>query len=139
MRPKREGVTLIELLIACGIIGIAAAIAAPRVRAAADSLAVEAAARDVVSALALGRINALRYGGAEVRFDAATVSLTAGGRVVLSRNLSVAHGVAVRSTTPALRYGATGLGTGVSNGSVIISRGAAADTIVISRLGRVRR
>ena len=135
----RKAVTLVELLIACSIIGIAAAVAAPRVHGATDKLAVEAAVRDVASALALGRLSALRYGGAEVRFDAASVSVRAGPRQILTRNVTAAHGVALRSNTAAFRYAATGLGAGVANGSVIVSRGSAADTVVISRLGRVRR
>jgi hypothetical protein len=36
-------------------------------------------------------------------------------------------------------YSATGLGFGASNASLVVSRGAAADTVSISRTGRVRR
>jgi hypothetical protein len=38
-----------------------------------------------------------------------------------------------------MAYSASGLGFGAANMRVIVSRGASADTITVSRLGRVRR
>jgi hypothetical protein len=81
----------------------------------------------------------LRERGAEVRIDSATVSLVAAGRVVSERHIAAGHGVRVRTTLGIVRYAATGMALGLSNGSIFISRGASADTVVISRLGRVRR
>jgi Tfp pilus assembly protein FimT len=138
-RSRRAAFTLVEALMACVIAGIAAGIATPRIRAAMDALAVEGAARDVVNTFALARLAALRHGGAEVRIDSITVTLRAGGRTVRELHVAGAHGVHLRATTSLVRYAATGLGVGLSNGSVFLSRGAAADTVVISRLGRVRR
>ena len=131
--------TLLELVVVCAILGIIAAVAAPKTRALMDALAVEAASRDVANAFALGRLAALRYGGAEVRLDSFAVVVRAQGRVVHQRAVASAHGVRMRVNTSLVRYAATGIATGLSNGSVIISRGAAADTVVVSRLGRVRR
>lgn len=135
----RHAFTLLEVIVVCAIIGIIASIAAPRITHTLDSMAVEGAAREVVNGFALGRLAALRYRGADVRLDTASVSVQAGGHVVYERNVVSNHGVRLRSNTALVRYAATGLATGVSNGTVVISKGASADTIVISRLGRVRR
>jgi Tfp pilus assembly protein FimT len=104
-----------------------------------DSMAVEAAAREVVDAFALARLAALRHGAANVQFDSASVTVRAGGAVVYARNVTDLHGVRVRANTPTVRYAATGLGAGLSNGTVLLSRGATTDSVIISRLGRVRR
>jgi len=136
---SRAAFTLIELVVVCAIIGIMAAIAAPRVRAVVDGFAVEAAARDAANALALGRLAALRHGGAEVRLDSLSITVRAGGRDVLSRPIARAHGVRMRASPAVVRYAATGIATGLSNGSIVVSRGSRADTIFVSRLGRVRR
>jgi prepilin-type N-terminal cleavage/methylation domain-containing protein len=135
----RPAFTLLELVVVCAIVGIIAAISAPRITHTLDSMAVEGASREVVNAFALGRLAALRYGGADVRLDSASVSVQAGGRVLYARNVVSNHGVRLRSNTALVRYAATGLATGVSNGTVVISRGASVDTVVVSRLGRVRR
>jgi hypothetical protein len=37
-----------------------------------------------------------------------------------------------------MTFNHTGLGQGIANGTVILERRAAADTLVVSRLGRVR-
>ena len=131
--------TLIEVVIVCVIAGIVTGIAAPRVRSTMDAFAVEGAARDVANTFALARLAALRNGGAEVRLDSSTAVVRAHGRVVHQIDVARTHAVRMRVTVALVRYAATGLGVGLSNGSVILSRGAAADTVVISRLGRVRR
>jgi Tfp pilus assembly protein FimT len=138
-RTVRGAFTLIETLIICIITGIALGIAAPRIRAITDSVSVDAAAREVTSVFAFARLVALRDRGAEVVVDSVTFRMTAGGRVVSEQRIAARHGVRIRTTLGVVRYAATGTGLGLSNGSIYISRGAAADTIVISRLGRVRR
>lgn len=138
-RHPSGGFTLLEVLIVCALISIAAGIAVPRIRWFADALAVDAAAREVTSLFAFGRLVALRDRGAEIAIDSMSLRLTSHGRLVRDRRLSADHGVRVRTTVSLVRYAATGIGLGLSNGTLYITRGAAADTIVISRLGRVRR
>ena len=135
----RAAFTLIETLIVCVIIGIAAAIAAPAFRTAIDSMAVEGAARDAVNAFALGRLAALTHGGSEVRLDSLGATVFAAGRVLHTRPIARVHKVRMRASPSLVRYAATGLAFGLSNGSVILSRGRAVDTVFVSRLGRVRR
>jgi prepilin-type N-terminal cleavage/methylation domain-containing protein len=139
MRASQRGFTAIELLIVCVIIGVMLAIAAPRVRAMTDAISVDAAAREIMSVFAVARLVALRDRGAEVRVDSMTVRLISHGGLVRERRVADAHGIRIRTTLGVVRYAATGIGLGLSNGSIYLSKGAAADTIVISRLGRVRR
>jgi Tfp pilus assembly protein FimT len=127
------------MLVVCTLLCIGLGIAAPAVRGAADSMAVETAAREVTSTLALARLAALREQGAEVSIDSLAISLSAGGRVRAVKRPLADHGVRVRTTVQRVRFDAAGLAVGLSNGRVILSRGSAADTLVISRLGRVRR
>ena len=47
--------------------------------------------------------------------------------------------VALAVSRDSMTYTATGLGFGAANLRAIISRGASADTITVSRLGRVKR
>lgn len=137
----REGTTLIELLIALSIIGIIAAVAVPAASALRDRGAVRAATTELVSALAHARSVA----GAEWRI----VSLlfdTAAGRVLVRAPpdtlddlpLGTRYVVRLAATRDSVSYGPTGRGYGASNSTITISRGGAEDTVIVSRLGRVR-
>lgn len=135
----RSAFTLFEVVVVCTVIGLATGIAAPRIRASLDALAVEGATRDLVNAFAYARIAAIRDRGADVHLDTARVRVRAAGRTVHERDIAFRHGVRMRPNTALVRYAATGLATGVGNGSIVVSRGSRTDTVVISRLGRVRR
>jgi prepilin-type N-terminal cleavage/methylation domain-containing protein len=135
----RPAFTLFEVLVACTMIGIAAGIAAPRIRATMDWFAVEGASREVVNGFALARLAALRHRGADVQLDSLGFTVRAAGRIIHQRAVPAGHGVRMRVNTALVRYAATGLAFGLSNGTIILSRGVSADTVVISRLGRVRR
>jgi hypothetical protein len=75
-----------------------------------------------------------------VTFDSARAALTItiASDTLVDRPLGAIYGIELRSNRDSLAYGPTGLGYGAANQSVVISRGAASDTVVISRLGRVR-
>ena len=139
MSAIHKAFTLLELLIVVSLIGLVTSIAIPLLRPVLDSLAVERAARDVMGAYSLSRFAALTYGGAELRLDSLGVTLVARGRVRHASAIVASHGVGMRASPAIVRYAATGLATGLSNGTVILTRGRASDTIFVSRLGRARR
>jgi 23S rRNA (cytidine1920-2'-O)/16S rRNA (cytidine1409-2'-O)-methyltransferase len=58
---------------------------------------------------------------------------------LLDLPLGARYGIALSSTRDSIAYGPTGRGYGASNTTITIRRNGAADTIVVSRLGRVRR
>jgi hypothetical protein len=46
--------------------------------------------------------------------------------------------VAVASSRDTVTYGASGRGYGAANSTIVLSRGAAAETVFVARLGRAR-
>ena len=137
----RRAHTLAELVVILVIVGIICAIAVPRILRDSDRARVRGAVREVVNALSAARSAAVARGRhVGVRFDPATstVLVTAGGETILVRDLDAVHGVTITSNRDSLAYAPTGLGYGAANQTVVLERGSAVDTVVISRLGRVR-
>lgn len=140
LRPLR-GTTLPEVAVVLLVIGILVGIAVPRLHASVARTAARAAAVDVALLLSAARqIAATSIDGAAVAFDTAgaTVRLTVGGTTVRTLLLESSHGVALRATRDSIAYDARGLGHGAANVSVVLSRGTAAETLIVSRLGRLR-
>lgn len=123
------------------LVGVVLAIVIPSPRTALDRIALSSASREVVLLLGHARELAVARGGAAVRLDSAgaMVRLTAPGAPAESTELASLYGVQLRSTRDSLAFDARGLGHGAANLRIVLSRGHAADTIVVSRLGRVRR
>jgi prepilin-type N-terminal cleavage/methylation domain-containing protein len=138
---SRRGLTLPELLFALAIAGTLLALAVPSIAAAVDRAAVHAAARDIETAFAAARVEAMaRRAPVWVVFDSAAVAVAirwGGGTRV--RSLGSLYGIAFRSTRDSMSYDGWGLGRGAANLTVVVARGRARDTLVVSRLGRVRR
>jgi type II secretory pathway pseudopilin PulG len=139
---RRSGTTLLELLVVCAMTGALLAIAVPPIAAAFDRAAVHAAAADVETQFALARDQALaRRAPVWVVLDSAgraiRVEIPGGG--THERVLGSLYGVAIRSTRDSMSYDARGLGRGAANLTLVLARGRARDTLVVSRLGRVRR
>lgn len=138
----RGGFTLLELIIALVIAGILCAVAIPRTGALLDNIAVNGAANDVEAMLTRARHTAMTRGErATVDVDTArsVVSLRIGYDTLQRRQGDALSGVHFRATRTSVTYTQLGMGFGVSNLTLIISKGAAAETVTVSRLGRVRR
>ncbi len=138
----RSGITLIELSVTLAILGAISAMALPRFAAMRDRLAVHGATSTLTTALIDARHRAMR----ESRYVALTVD-TAAGLIAVRANadtldrhpLGALYGVALRTSRDSIAYYPTGLGYGAANSSYVVSRGAAAETVTVSRVGRVRR
>lgn len=137
----RTGMTLIELSIVIAITVLLTAVALPAAAALRDRAGVRSATTDVLASLA-GARQAAMLGGrvVAVRFDATAgrVVVTAGASTLAVHPLRRTYGVTLRTTRDSIAYAPTGLGYGAANTTLTIRRRAAADTIVISRLGRAR-
>ena len=138
----RPGQTLPELVVVLAMIGVLSGIAVPNVSAARDRAVVRDGATELVAVLAAARAAAQRRGAAAVAaFDAP------GGtaRVIVERDTILVHqlgaelGVSLRTSRDSVVYGPSGRGYGAANTTLIVARGAAEDTVTVSRLGRVRR
>lgn len=131
-----------ELVVVAVMIGALCGIGVPRLLRHLDRTHVRHATSEIVSTLALARATAVARGThVATRFDAAsaTITVTAGDDTVIVRSLGEIHGVRVRSNRDSTVYGPAGLGYGAANQTVVIERGSASDSVIISRLGRVRR
>ena len=141
MTAFRRGMTIVELLVMVAIMGALAAIAVPRAVTAMDRLSVRGATQDVLLTLGAARAAASRR-GAYVSFVADTrtgrVRAVSGGEVLVERDLAHARGIKLEASRESVTFAPGGLGWGAANTTVIVSRGSRSDTVVMSRLGRVR-
>lgn len=138
---SRRGTSLPELLVAVTVAGLLAAIALRGAARIVDEARARGAAADVRTALALARrVAILRAERAAVRFDSTrgSVAVHIRGDTLLSRALGRLHGVRLAATRESTAYGGDGLGFGAANLRVIVRRNAAAETVTVSRAGRVR-
>ncbi len=138
---SRDGVTLVELCLVLALVGILASIATRQIRRYLDRAAVRAAVAEAATVVLRARDDAMApRTPVSVRIDTTNAALELSARgVVLSRAaLGHAHGVALSATRDSLTYDVRGLGYGAANLTMVARRGAAAESLVVSRLGRVR-
>ena len=138
----RRGATLPEIIIALCMLGIVTAVAGLRVADFRDRSSVRRAAGETVATFAAARRWSLsRSVRTAVSIDtaAATLLVRSYGDTILLRRLRASHGVGLSTSRDSMAYAPNGLGYGASNLTVVLRRGAAAETVVVSRLGRVRR
>ena len=134
---------MIELAIVLVVIGVMAGLAAPRIGGHADRLAVRRAKDETAAFYSRVRIAAI-YGAARVRVVFSADSLLAIAESPIDSILKEApgparHGVALSASRAEIRLYPNGLGLGAANTKLLFRRGLAADSLTISRLGRIRR
>lgn len=141
-RPTaRAGLTLIELCLVLSIIALTALIAARQVWRHLDRAAARAAVAEAATLVLRARDEAMAQRAlVSVRIDtvAGVLELRARGTVLSRAALRHAHGVMLSSNRDSLTYDVRGLGYGAANLTMIARRGAASESLVVSRLGRVR-
>ena len=144
MPRSQRGFSTVELLIVIVLLGIVAAMVAPRLGTMGGSLAVRAARQEVAAALATARAAAIQN-GRPVSFvkSGNTVGVfmdSAGTTVSLgtARDLGALHGVEVAATRNLIRFDGRGLATGLNAvETIVLSRGDERDSVCVLRLGKV--
>ena len=132
---------MVELVIVLVIIGLVSLVAIREFRLYLDRLAVRNAVGDAAQVIAQARDEALaRHVVVSVRIDtaAATLALRARGLPPAFHALGHAHGVSLASARDSVAFDARGLGIGAANFTLVVRRGRAADSLIVSRLGRAR-
>ncbi|HUF26351.1 MAG TPA: hypothetical protein VMM18_05145 [Gemmatimonadaceae bacterium] len=140
-RP-RPGATLLEAMVVVSFLAILATLSIPRAAALLDRARVTAATNEAAATFGVARHLAIRHARrSTVLIDPVpgTLTVRVGLDTVHHRPLAATHRVALRATRDSMSYHPTGVGYGAANLTLVIERGSAADTVVVSRLGRVRR
>ena len=141
MPDLRRGASLTELLITLSLLGVLTSIAVPRASQLADRVSVKGAAQDVVATLSAARAAASRR-SAYVSFVAdprtGHVRIVSAGEVLAEHDLARTRGVRLDASRESVTFAPGGLGWGAANTTVVVSKGTRSDTVVMSRLGRVR-
>ncbi len=140
----RRGFSLAELAVVLAIMAVVTLVTLPRLRGLLDWIAVDAATREVTTALAVTRY--------------AAVMQTARSRLVIAPDTlridrwrgdtweaalrwpgPLGRGVGLEVSNPVVVFDPIGVGWGASNTKVVLRRGSQIATITVSRLGRVKR
>lgn len=137
----RRALTLPEMVLTLALIALVAATATPTLVGTTARWHVRAAVADLVNALILTREAALTRGAtASFVVDGARgeITVTCAGDTIARRAIAALHGVTLVASSDSVRYAPDGLATGVSNTTLLVARGPRIDSVVVSRLGRVR-
>ena len=134
---------MIELTIVLVVVGVLTGLAAPRIAGYVDRLAVNRAEAETAAFYNRARIAAV-YRAVRVRICFAGDSLTAVAEgatdsIVGKVRGPERYGVALTASRAEIRLYPNGLGLGAANTKLVFRRGTAADSLTISRLGRLRR
>ena len=139
-----RGFTLLELTVVLLVAGFMLAAAMRPAGRVLDHYAADAAARDVTNLLATARHTAVAQ-GYRTRLRIAADSLTidtlgaAGWGVHRTWPGPAARGVSLATSNSVVTFAPTGIAWGVANTSVRLTRGSHVETVIVSRVGRVRR
>ena len=136
-----KGATIIELTIALAIVSALCAISLPRATGFIDRIEVRGAVTEIEALFSLTRHVAIAHGAQsvlDIDLSTGTFSIRVGAERIQSRDVGSAHGVTISSSRSSMIYSPIGVGYGAANFTMLVSRNSAVDTIVISRLGRVR-
>jgi len=140
-RRFRLGSTLVEQTVIIAVLGVLTALVVRSISQQLDKLAVRGAAREARDVFASAREFAVASGvRTAVQIDPLLTELSAhaDADTIVARRLGYLHGVTLSSSRDSMAYSPSGLGYGASNLRIILVKRAAAETVTVSRLGRVR-
>jgi type II secretory pathway pseudopilin PulG len=129
------------LLVVLVVMGVLLGLSIPRLAMAADQAAVRAATADAAAVFRTARSEAIyRRAAVAVVIDTLRGSVVARADTVLlvRRELGRGYSVRLAATRDSMAFDAHGLGVGAANLSLVARRGRFADTLFVSRLGRLR-
>jgi prepilin-type N-terminal cleavage/methylation domain-containing protein len=137
----RQGVTLVELMLVIAVASLLFGIALPRLAEAVDHIEVQSQANHLVAAHRRARMMAVTRSQVLVlTIDSANLIIRPRGQAgpLWIEDGPAASRVTLEGPARQFTFSPEGMTLGLSNATLRLSRGSAARTIVISRLGRVR-
>ena len=137
----RRAFTLPELMLALAVVAILLGIAVPSLSRALNQIELEAATAHLVAAHHRARLMALSRGQVlTLAIDSSRVAIVPhGSSAPLWQEAGPeASGVHLAGSTRHFTFSPEGYTLGLSNASLLLTRGSSARTSVISRLGRIR-
>ncbi len=141
---RMRGATLLELLSVLAIVGIMTAMLLPPASRAFDRAEVRAAADRYAIVFEAARglaVDQGRFSRVEVdtaRVEVALLLADTVGAFTTLRTWQLGA-VSVRTSQPVVAFSPLGMGWGASNTRLVFARAAAAETLTVSRTGRLRR
>ena len=140
----RRGYSIIELTVALAVVSVVTTLTLPSLARLLDGVAVERAAAELTTALAVTRNTAImgaRRASLSVEPDSLRMDLLNGDVwEALNRWAGPAHlGVRATVSNPVITFSPLGVGWGASNTRIVLERGVARATITASRAGRIKR
>ena len=144
LSAMRRGYSFVELAVALAVVGLVTTITLPSLGRLLDGIAVERAAAELTTALAITRNTAV-MGARRARLSVAPDSLrldvwNGDAWEALKRWAGpVQLGVTATVSNPAIAFSPLGVGWGASNTRIVLERGMAGATITASRAGRIKR
>ena len=138
-----RGFSIVEVAVVLGIVGLGLVLMSPGLASWLDSIATRRAAEEVMGFYHQARFAALVQ-ATPVRIDFDSDTLRAayeGGRdsTFLLVPGPAHYGVVFTVSRSTIRIQANGWGWGVANTKLVFRRGAAAESLTTSRLGRMKR
>ena len=141
LTSRRRGTTLPELLVVLLIVALMTSFVLPSLKRGFDRIEVRGAGRELLmlffstraAAITSGRRTAVAIDGARGR-----ASMISYGETLLVRPVGALHGVRLAATRDSMTYYPNGLALGGANLSIVVSRGSVAETVLVSREGRVK-
>ena len=140
-RHRRAGHTLPEAILVLLIVGLSSIVALRQLQLHLDHVAAKSAIIEAAGVIARARGEALaQRTPVAVRVDSVsgTLRLEAHGERLVTVALGHAYGVTLESSRDSIAYDVRGLGFGAANLTLVARRNAAAETLTVSRAGRVR-
>jgi Tfp pilus assembly protein FimT len=137
----RQGFSLLETVLVLAFFGLFCGLALPHLSGMLDTIEVDAAANQVVSAHQRARLMAQAQGRVMVlTVDSAQLAIQARGQegFLWSQAGPSTDRVSLAGATRQFTFSPEGLTLGLSNATLDLSRGSARRKVVVSRLGRIR-
>ncbi|MEO8623146.1 MAG: GspH/FimT family pseudopilin [bacterium] len=138
---RRSGYTLIELVLVMILIGLISLIGLRQFHNYLDRISTRNAVRAAAGVIARARDEAIAlHTPVSVRIDtiASTLELRSRNGSFGRAALGDVNGVALSTTRDSITFDVRGLGYGAANLTLVAKRGGSSDTLVLSRLGRIR-